>query len=201
VGVRWVTRCGIIIAGIDVAGLTKISASEKGGAGDVLRRLEFPCSPCPGIALVKGAMCHTHGTSSGDVRRLATALSCALGVVSFQIKTCSFWFALVSVSCSRSLFQSEKKNPRQIETEANYCTSGLTGQHPRISVSTSRTSAPTRYDRPSTSVPGPLPFARAHLTGNAQSCALVHGYAIRGSSAVKLRSPYEVLRQLFLLLR
>jgi hypothetical protein len=110
VAVRWVTRCGIIIAGIDVAGLTKVSASEKSGVGDVLGRLEFPCSSCAGIALATGAMVRTRGTSSGDVRRLDTPSSCAFGVVSFQIKTCSFWFALVSVSCSRSLFQSQKSS-------------------------------------------------------------------------------------------
>jgi hypothetical protein len=108
VAVRWVTRCGIIIAGIDVAGLAKISASEKGGAGDVLGRLEFPCSSCAGIALATGGMSRTHSTSLGGVRRLASASSCAFGVISFQIKPCSFWFALVSVTCSKSLFQSQK---------------------------------------------------------------------------------------------
>jgi hypothetical protein len=81
VALRWDTRCGIIIAGIDVAGLVETFGSGQSAAGDILARLEFPC--------ISWAMSRTHGTSSGDVCRLISASSCTFEVVSLQIKTCS----------------------------------------------------------------------------------------------------------------
>jgi hypothetical protein len=139
-------------------------------------------------------MSRTHGTSSGGVCRLASASSCAFGVVSFKFKTCSSWSVLVS--SFKSLFKSKscQIKPRQRTSE-------LTGQHPRISVSTSHTSAQSHCDRPSNFVPGPLPHALAHSTGNARPCVREHGRAMHGSSVVRLRSPCEVGRELFLPLR
>jgi hypothetical protein len=107
--------------------------------------------------------------------------------------------ALPDLSWSPVPNRCSKAKKCQIEPQQR--TSGLTGQHPRISVSTSHTSVQSHCDRPSIVVPGPLPYALAHLTGNAQSCAREHGHAMHGSSVVRLRSPCEVARQLFLPLR
>jgi hypothetical protein len=80
-------------------------------------------------------------------------------------------------------------------------TSELTGQHPRISVSTSHTSVQSHCDRPSNFVPGPLSYAPVHSTGNVQSCVREHGHAMHGSFVLRLRSPCVVARQLFRHLR
>ena len=138
-------------------------------------------------------MSRRHGTSPGGVCTLTTASSCAFDVASFQIDTCSSWFVLVSVPCSKSLFENKIC---QIKSQKN--TSGLTGQHPRTSVSTNRISLRSRYAHPSAFVPGPLLFAPGHLIGNAQPCAYEHEHAMPGSSVVRRRSPCEVVRQLFL---
>ena len=85
---------------------------------DIRGRLEFPCSSCAGAGIAL-AMSLTQGTSSGSVRRLASSSSCAFGVVSFQIITCSSWLVFVSISCSKSLFKG-KKISCQIETQQTH---------------------------------------------------------------------------------
>lgn len=140
-------------------------------------------------------MSRTHGTSSRGGCSLASAPSCALGVASFKIKR--RFSRLVVVSCFKSLFKSKKKK-KIVQMKLQQRTSELTGQHPRISVSTSHTSVQFHCDRPSNFVPGPLPYAPVYSTGNVQSCVREHGHAMHGSFVVRLRSPCVVARQPFL---
>src|SRR6266705_1591645 len=61
--------------------------------------------------------------------------------------------------CTKAKFVKSNRN--------NARTPGRTGQHPRISVSTSHTSVQSHCDRPLIFVPGSLRYALEHLSGNA----------------------------------